>query len=177
MLRKLAIAVAAAGALTSAQAGVFSFGEHDATELSLFAGAGAIMGGGISFADYLTFALSSAATLTSTLVSLNQAPALGITGGQYAVLGAGVDNDFTTMGDNVLMSPVFNYDGTTGQTPNVVVLQPGIYAYGIGGTTVGAGGLYALVSTVSAVPEPETYSLLLAGAALLAFVARRRQAV
>jgi PEP-CTERM motif len=177
MLRKLAIAAAAVGAVSSAQATVYFLGEHDPTELSLFAGAGAIIGNGISFDDFLVFEVTADTKLTSTVVSLNQAPAIGITGGVYAVMTAGVDGDFTTMGDNVLKSAIFNYNGSTGDTPNLsAVLTPGFYAYGVRGTTVGAGGLYALVSTITPVPEPETVSLMLAGVGLLGFMAKRRKA-
>ena len=175
MFRKLAIAAVTACALSSAQAATYDFGPHAGIELSVAVGAGFVPGGGVSFEDFFTFSITGPSTLTSTVVSLNQAPALGITGGIYALLTAGPDADFTTLADNVLVSPVFSYDGTTGSTPNAVVLGSGTFAYGVRGTTSGSGGLYALVSTVTPVPEPETLSLMLAGAGLLGFMAKRRR--
>ncbi len=43
-------------------------------------------------------------------------------------------------------------------------------------TTAPAGGIYTGAISVTAVPEPETYAMMLAGLAALGFLARRRQA-
>lgn len=53
---------------------------------------------------------------------------------------------------------------------------PGI-SYAIFGATGGAGGssVYADNFTITAIPEPETYAMLLAGLGLLGFTARRRK--
>ena len=42
-------------------------------------------------------------------------------------------------------------------------------------TTAPAGGIYTGAISVTAVPEPETYAMMLAGLAALGFLARRRQ--
>lgn len=54
-------------------------------------------------------------------------------------------------------------------------LESGNYRLNFGGTATGiAGGIYAASFQVTAVPEPETYALLLAGLITLGFAARRR---
>jgi len=50
------------------------------------------------------------------------------------------------------------------------------YALHIVGTSVGA-AIYSGTLSVSAVPEPETYGMMLAGLGLMGFVARRRKSV
>jgi hypothetical protein len=50
------------------------------------------------------------------------------------------------------------------------------YALHIAGTSVGE-ALYAGTLSVSAVPEPETYGMMLAGLGLMGFIARRRKSV
>jgi hypothetical protein len=58
------------------------------------------------------------------------------------------------------------------------VLPAGFYQLKVSGTVVGATASYGgnIVATpVSAVPEPETYAMLLAGLGAVGFVARRRR--
>ncbi len=53
----------------------------------------------------------------------------------------------------------------------------GMYYINVTGiTTAPAGGIYTGAISVTAVPEPETYAMMLAGLAALGFLARRRQA-
>ena len=61
------------------------------------------------------------------------------------------------------------------QTPSA--FTPGTYYFEVTGTGAGtSGGRFAYTaSAVSAVPEPETYALLLAGLGLVGFVASRRR--
>lgn len=55
--------------------------------------------------------------------------------------------------------------------------MPGTYVLTISGTTGAvATGYTATIGTVAAVPEPETYALMLAGVALIGFVGSRRKA-
>ncbi|KAA3652749.1 MAG: PEP-CTERM sorting domain-containing protein [Proteobacteria bacterium] len=54
-------------------------------------------------------------------------------------------------------------------------LAAGSYFFQVGGTTMGmTGGKYAWSATVSPVPEPEQYGMLLAGLGLIGLIARRR---
>ncbi|UGQ48564.1 FxDxF family PEP-CTERM protein [Massilia endophytica] len=66
---------------------------------------------------------------------------------------------------------VFNGDNTT----NITLLAPGSYHIDITGTADGvAGGVYG-VALISAVPEAETYAMLIAGLGCLVFVKRRQR--
>lgn len=67
-------------------------------------------------------------------------------------------------------------DYVSAQTPGA--FTPGTYYFEVTGTGAGtSGGRFAYTaSAVSAVPEPETYALLLAGLGLVGFVASRRRA-
>ena len=51
------------------------------------------------------------------------------------------------------------------------------YALHIVGTSVGAAAYSGTLSVTSAVPEPETYGMMLAGLGLMGFAARRRKSV
>ena len=48
------------------------------------------------------------------------------------------------------------------------------YAVGFGGAWLGSGGSVSISSVMAAVPEPETYAMLLAGLGLVGAMARRR---
>ena len=49
------------------------------------------------------------------------------------------------------------------------------YAFVVSGSPVGSSGSYSLDASITAVPEPETYAMMLAGLGLLGFAARRRK--
>ena len=57
-------------------------------------------------------------------------------------------------------------------------LTAGNYEFRVGGNGIGMfGGSYGGTVTVTAVPEPESYALFLAGLGLMGFIARRRTSV
>jgi hypothetical protein len=53
-------------------------------------------------------------------------------------------------------------------------MSAGPYYLSVSGLADGSSGGQYMLSITAAVPEPETYALLLAGLALVGFVARRR---
>src|SRR3990167_750702 len=174
-IRKFVVALSATFAAFGAQAVGYDFGTHDPIAEASFTIPGAgFVGGVTTFADTFVFSLDQAYSVTSTVVALNQAGAIGIVDGEYSILAAGGDSIFSTGDDFQVPLSTFSYDGTTGSTPHSVVLDAGNYAYVVTGKTTDFGGYYSLISTVSAVPEPETLGLMLAGLGLLGFLSRRR---
>jgi hypothetical protein len=107
--------------------------------------------------DVLTFAGLAAGTYDFTLTLSGQYTTLtsitlnGVVGTIYA-------------GGKVLFADVVG----TGATPFVLTLV---------GTTSKSSATYSGELSVTAVPEPETYALMLAGLGAVAFVARRRKSV
>jgi len=107
--------------------------------------------------DVLTFAGLAAGTYDFTLTLSGQYTTLtsitlnGVVGTIYA-------------GGKVLFADVVG----TGTTPFVLTLV---------GTTSKSSATYSGELSVTAVPEPETYALMLAGLGAVAFVARRRKSV
>lgn len=164
----------------SAQATVYDFGTHAPLEISSFVtlGAGGVAPGPIS--DFYTFEIvGGLQSLTSSVVALNNETALSITGGQYGIFSVGANGTFESGGgdDSLLAGSPYAFNGTTGSTTHAVTVGPGKYYYAVGGTSAGSvGGYYTLSSTVSAVPEPQTYLLMLGGLTAVGFIAARRKA-
>jgi hypothetical protein len=68
-------------------------------------------------------------------------------------------------------------DFSGGLTPNYASLTAGDYELHISGTATGAfGGLYGVNLTVTPVPEPATYGMMVVGLGLLGLAKRRRDA-
>ncbi len=105
---------------------------------------------GTELLDYIEFALTAQSTVTATSSIL------------------GTVASFESM-------PGFNFINPLGTTPLSKVLDAGSYKISfknaLNSTGSWTGGI-----TVAAVPEPETYALMLAGLGLIGFSARRRQA-
>ncbi len=82
-----------------------------------------------------------------------------------------IDGNYT----NDLSLGSFSFDSTS-VGADFGNLGPGSYYYEIKGTVVGLKcGTYTVDSYISAVPEPETYAMLLAGLGLIGFSARHRK--
>ncbi|MRW88440.1 PEP-CTERM sorting domain-containing protein [Duganella sp. FT80W] len=131
-----------------------------------------------SFTDKYLFTLTtnydSSASLTSSYLKSSTIKDLLITGLSI------VQYDPVT---NAILNTYTGSNTTTGITDNWELsasgLSAGSYYVEVDGKVVGnGGGSYGsdLTIGVAAVPEPETYAMLVAGLGLMGFVARRKQA-
>jgi hypothetical protein len=139
---------------------------------------------GTTFFDAYYFTIP-AGTANSITTSIDLGSILGLSG-LRARLYAGNSNDTTNSVTNIITnwSTAVNA-GIPGVTLETVVLNPvtlaaGAYTLQIKGTVAGlAGGSYAgvlnITNPVAAVPETESYAMLIAGLAMMGFISRRRK--
>ena len=152
------LAVAATAASASPIAGPGDWGVHDTIETG-----GNVVAAG-AFEDAFLFTLTSPTTLFTSAASVGIPSMFGIAGGTVSLF-----KDI--FGPDQLIGS-FGFDGSTGMSPTTFAgLSSGHYYYLVTGAGLGLGGLYSLVS---AVPEPETYALLLAGLMIVLTLTRRR---
>ncbi len=144
------------------------WGPHDPVEFS------AMTVGPGAFFDLYTFSLSGPSSLTSSVGATNISSALNIVGGTYGLWSTGL-NGLVGDGDDISLG-AWAFNGSSSSTTHTASpLLAGTYYYTVGGGTTGsAGGLYTLVSSVSAVPEPEALAMMLAGLGAIGFLAARR---
>ena len=162
MLKQALVAVGLSAAVATAVAspvpGPGDWGAHDMVETG-----GNVVAPG-SFQDAFLFSLAAPTTLFAS------AATAGIPG-MFDMAGGTVSLFKDVFGPDALIGS-FSFDGTTGTSPTTFAdLAAGHYYYLVSGTALGLGGLYSLVS---AVPEPETYALLLAGLMMVLVLSRRR---
>jgi hypothetical protein len=123
-------------------------------------------GDGVAFTDTLNFSIA-ASQLTSSANSLS--------------LSLGGDATSTISGLSYTLWDAANheiggvYTGNNTTYTNLLT-SPGSYHFLISGTVVGSIGGYAVSLQTSAVPEPETYGMMLGGLALVGAIARRKGA-
>ena len=170
-LKILAAAVLmASGGVNAAPTVNGTWGNHDPFEFGFFATAG-----NIAFDHIYTFtlaapgpyeAITAAVTNDSSPVNV-----FDISNGTLKLFADNGDLDYT----NDALQGSFAFDNTS-VTGVFSPLAAGNYFYEVTGDVTGTvGGSYTLSSTVSPIPEPETYAMLLAGLGLVGFSARRRK--
>jgi len=171
-MRKTLIATVLLGLAASASATAISWGPHDAPAESNLA----YVSSG-SFSDVYSFSLASAEQTTSSVVSLNLLSIYAITGGNYSLF---MDTGAAGPDAGDALEGSWSFDGTTGSTSHTVNLAAGNYYYVVTGMASGTGdgarnaGIYNIASTITPVPEPESYALMLAGLAVMGGICSRR---
>ncbi|MCB1955609.1 MAG: PEP-CTERM sorting domain-containing protein [Rhodocyclaceae bacterium] len=153
--RLLSLLLPAAFAVSSAHAAVFSSfgGEHDAVE----SGSEILFGAG-AFSGMFDFTLSTDSLVTFT------------GGSTLPFLGFGLFDATDSLVSGTIFSPTTYENSFTS-----VSLGAGSYYYAPVFPSSGPNfSAYSFESYVTAVPEPETYALFLAGIGMLGYAAQRR---
>jgi hypothetical protein len=122
-----------------------------------------------SFEDNWSFTLPASTSLASTTVANNLGSILNLSGGMVQL--------FMESGTTDTQIGSYTFNGTTGSTAHSFAsLVPGDYFYRVTGTGTGSqGGFYALTSTISAIPEPTSAAMLLAGLGVAGLLLYRRR--
>lgn len=179
---KQAVAVAMlAGTSMAANATVTDLGDISNNVPTTFTGT--VLGENASFSDIFTFNfsepnVSSGYSVVNFPVDIPEVGTLGTVLATMSLVSFGVDGLQGTTDDQVLRSVVLPSAGNTSENLNLSWDEPltGGHYLNITGVTSGTlGGLYS-GSIAAAVPEPETYAMLLAGLGLMGAVVRRRGA-
>jgi hypothetical protein len=160
---KLATLALASLFAVGANATTTDWGMHDTLEIGVsLTPVGA-------FDDTYLFNLMTDQATFSTAVANNLTSVLGIENGMVSL--------YKTVGATNTLQGSFDFSGLTGSISHAFgTLAAGDYMYDVTGTGTGTlGGFYSITSTVSAVPEPQSYALFLGGLAAVGFMIRRRQ--
>ena len=163
------VALAASGA----SAAVLDFGNVGNFEGSDYFGSGSVLHSPGRFTDYLVFSLEKA--------GIPEWQGLGTIADQPKVDGSNIDGlsaqIFTDVGvlgdsgDDTLFADLGSNDYITGGG----VLPKGNYFFKISGTATGPSpSAYTYTASVTPVPEPGSYAMMLAGLGLMGFIAARR---
>lgn len=173
-----------AGASVGAQATTTDLGMVSSSVPTSFNGT--VLGNQQSFSDIFTFTLeqpntSSGYSVLNFPLDLGSAGTLGVIFGSVALISYGADNVQGTADDATLTSALIPSSGNTQNHVSLSWDQPitgGAYLSVNGVTSGSLGGIYsgsiASVSSVSPIPEPESFAMLLAGLGLMGAVVRRR---
>lgn len=136
--------------------------------------------GAASFEDYITFVIPAASSTTtnnavfnisvfSTILSQFAAYSVGLYSGTPAFVPLTPAISSLTYTAGQLAAPVASGTFTD-------VLNPGSYYLQVKGVAIGVNPFYNMQVIAAPVPEVSTYAMLLAGMAVVGFVARRRKA-
>ena len=118
-----------------------------------------------SFTDKYTFTLAASETVYGAVSSVDLPPLFNV-GALTLTLWNGTGSTLLATGTG---------SGEDSTIANVL-LGPGSYFFSVAGTSSGSsGGFTAFVASATPVPEPGTYALMLAGVAVIGFVALRRR--
>ncbi len=179
---KQAVAVTMlAGTSMAANATVTDLGDISTSVPTTFTGT--VLGGNASFSDIFTFNFSepnfsSGYSVVNFPVNIPTVGSLGTILSTLTLVSFGADGLQGTPDDDVLKSVVLPSAGNSTEQLTLSWDGPliGGHYLTVGGVTSGTlGGLYS-GSIAAAVPEPETYAMLLAGLGLMGAVVRRRSA-
>lgn len=135
---------------------------------------------GSFFVDTYAFSLDAgswqiASTAVANELMLGGNAVYSIIGGSYGLY-ADPDGTPESGDEDLVGGTMSNFDGTTGELSMQATVGQGRYYYLVTGLAFGsAGGAYQLTSAVTAVPEPGSAAMLLAGAALLGGIGWRRR--
>jgi hypothetical protein len=175
-LKLTAVAALLAGASVGANAATTDLGTISLGEPATFSGV--VQGSGTSINDLFTFTLDSGNT--SSGYSVVNIP-LSFTGGEWntalatLTLSSNADGIVGNGDDQMLASAIWNQGSNSNDSLSLsydsAITGPA-YITITGVTDGGNGGVYA--GAIAAVPEPETYAMLLAGLGLMGAVVRRR---
>lgn len=179
---KRAIGVAIlAGVSVGANATTTALGEVSSSVPTTFTGS--VLGAQQSFSDIFTFTLSqpnmsSGYSVVNFPLNIPDVGSLGTVLSTMSLVTFGTDGLQGTTDDQVLKSVVLPSTGNTQDHLSLSWDQPitGPAYLNIAGVTSGTlGGIYSgSIESIPAIPEPETYAMLLAGLGLMGAVVRRR---
>ena len=144
---------------------------------------GSVIDGSTSFSDIFRFSLEqpnagSGYSVVNFPLDLGDVGSLNTVLSTVSLVSYGADNAFGGGDDQVLKSVVLPSDGNTQNHISLSWDQPitgGAYLSVAGVVDGSLGGIYSgSISSVSPVPEPESFAMLLAGLGLMGAVVRRR---
>ncbi|UJP05228.1 MAG: FxDxF family PEP-CTERM protein [Nitrosomonas sp.] len=165
-----AVALMAGSVAHAAPTVLANWGAHDPAEMGFFA---LITSGATPIDHIFTFSVANTYNGLWSSVTNDAPPVFDISGGLVQLWTSDGDGNYgaTDAGDSLVTSLAFDSTAVN----QTFTIGPGNYYYQVTGNINGTlGGSYLLSSSITLVPEPETYAMLLAGLGLIGFSLRRR---